>query len=170
MRRLWILSPNPGFSPATVALGLVMVSIFKCTDLIATLSLLFVCHSQVFHSRYFRVAAAETTATTTPPPISVVTVTVTATPSSAASSSAPISSNTTTSSSESASPTSTSAPVVPTLAAGQLPNSFPQNSTITSGINFDTSWQECENFSAGPSKGVNVTLHSFFFFPLQSIA
>jgi hypothetical protein len=129
-----------------------MVSIFKCTDLIAILSLMLVCQPQGFTSRYFHVAAAATMETTHPPgpafQISVITVTVTATPSSSTPTSASISSNTTVSTSASVLPTSTYVPVIPTgtLTAGQLPNSFPQNNTVTSGINFDPSWQECENF------------------------
>ncbi|KAH9042688.1 alpha/beta-hydrolase [Lactarius pseudohatsudake] len=129
-----------------------MVPIFKCTELIAVLSLILLYQPQGFTSRYFHVAAVETTAT---PPFqnSVVTVTVTVvaaatqSESSAAPTSAPISSSTTVSSS--ALPTSTSAPVIPNLTPGQLPNSFPQNTTVTSGINFDTSWQEFYRVTQG---------------------
>ncbi|KAI9441431.1 alpha/beta-hydrolase [Lactarius indigo] len=114
---------------------------------------------QGFPSRYFHVAAAETTATARPsdPPFqnSVVTVTVTVaatatttqSESSASLTSAPISSNTTVSSS--ALPTSTFVPPIPYLTQGQLPNSFPQNTTVTSGINFDTSWQEFYRVTQG---------------------
>ncbi|KAN0130135.1 serine protease [Lactarius tabidus] len=94
------------------------------------------CHSRGFPSRYFHVAAAATTA----PPISVITVTVTAAPSSTPLTPAPFSSNTVLPSS--ALPTSTSVPGVPSLTSGELPDSSPQNSTVTSGINFDPSWQE----------------------------
>src|SRR5260370_5489681 len=100
-----------------------MVSIFKCTEVLAALSLMLVCQSWGFTSRYFHVlAATETLATDTTrpsdpaPQISVLTVTITATPSSAAPSSAPISSNITASST--AVPTSTYVPIVPTLTAG----------------------------------------------------
>ncbi|KAH9050289.1 alpha/beta-hydrolase [Lactarius hengduanensis] len=133
-----------------------MVPIFKCTELIAVLSFILLYQPQGFTSRNFHVAAVETTAT---PPFqnSVVTVTVTvvaaatqsessAAPTSAPTS-APISSSTTVSSS--ALPTSTSAPVIPNLTPGQLPNSFPQNTTVTSGINFDTSWQEFYRVTQG---------------------
>src|SRR6266702_8089735 len=154
-----------------------MISVFKCTELIAVLSLMLVYQPQGFPSRYFHVAAAATTDTTRPsdPPSqnSVVTVAVTvaiatATPSSAAPTSAPISSNTTVSSS--ALPTSTLVPVIPALTPGQLPNSFPQNTTVTSGINFDTSWQECKIFRYFRRRERDLTLRYFFFLFLQSIA
>ncbi|KAF8268911.1 hypothetical protein EI94DRAFT_1063969 [Lactarius quietus] len=114
-----------------------MVSIFKCTKLISVLSLMLVYQSLGFPSRYLHVAAAATTG----PPISVVTVTVTATPSSVAPTPAPIPTNDTVVPS-SALPTNTAVPGVPTPTSGQPPNSFPQNSTMTSGIDFDPSWQE----------------------------
>jgi hypothetical protein len=115
-----------------------MVSVFKCAELIAFLSLM--CHSWGYPSRYFHVAAAAITA----PPISVITVTITAAPSSTLPIPAPASGNTVLP--DSALPTSTPAPGVPTLTSGELPDSFPQNGTVTSGINFDPSWQECEIF------------------------
>lgn len=111
-----------------------MVSVFKCAELIAFLSLM--CHSWGYPSRYFHVAAAAITA----PPISVITVTITAAPSSTLPIPAPASGNTVLP--DSALPTSTPAPGVPTLTSGELPDSFPQNGTVTSGINFDPSWQE----------------------------
>ncbi|KAH9006395.1 alpha/beta-hydrolase [Lactarius hatsudake] len=130
-----------------------MIPIFKCTELIVVLSLILLYQPLGFTSRYFLVAAVETTATA--PSVVTVTVTVAATPTQSESSAAPtspptsvpISSNTTVSSS--ALPTSTSAPVIPKLTPGQLPNSFPQNTTVTSGINFDTSWQEFYRVTQG---------------------
>ncbi|KAI0254636.1 Alpha/Beta hydrolase protein [Lactifluus subvellereus] len=105
-------------------------------ELAGILSSILVCQSIL--CGYIHVAAA---AAITSPGSSVSATLATATRSSsvASTSSGPIPNITTASSS--ALPTS-STPSIPVLPPGELPSSCPQNSTVTSGVNFDTSWQQ----------------------------
>ncbi|KAI0300162.1 Alpha/Beta hydrolase protein [Multifurca ochricompacta] len=124
-----------------------MVLSFKGINPVAVLSLILSCQP-LLRGRVHVAAAAAATATTGATPFSSSHLGPTSlgppAPSSnaVATSSAPASNNTSTSGS--VMPTSSVPAVVapPPLKPGQLSSSFPQNSTVTSGITFDPSWQE----------------------------
>ena len=105
-----------------LSFGVIMVSPFKGMELAGILSLILVC--QPILCGYIHVAAAAITESPGHPSQSSVLVNITT-----ASSSAP--------------PTSPT-PSISVVPPGELPNSFPENFMVTSGVNFDTSWQQCE--------------------------